>query len=75
MKFRIYGTYIVEINERKLTFSEKICQNHQKLMIETIKFWFINQHPILSMIAGLFTWILTAIGSGYFSLTLQIEKF
>ena len=26
------GTYIVEINERKLTFSEKICQN---LLLET----------------------------------------
>ena len=34
-------------------------------MIETIKFWFINQHPVIqALIAGLFTWIVTAIGSG-----------
>jgi ZIP family zinc transporter len=34
-------------------------------MIETIKFWFIDQHPIIqALIAGLFTWIVTAIGSG-----------
>ena len=46
-------------------------------MIETIKFWFIDQHPVIqALIAGLFTWIVTAIGSGlYFLLILQIEKF
>ena len=34
-------------------------------MIETIKFWFIDQHPVIqALIAGLFTWIITAIGSG-----------
>ena len=34
-------------------------------MTETIKFWFIDQHPIIqALIAGLFTWIVTAIGSG-----------
>ena len=34
-------------------------------MIETIKFWFIDQHPVIqALIAGLFTWIVTAIGSG-----------
>ena len=34
-------------------------------MIETFKFWFINQNPIIqALIAGLFTWFITAIGSG-----------
>ena len=34
-------------------------------MIETVKFWFINQNPIIqALIAGLFTWFITAIGSG-----------
>ena len=34
-------------------------------MIETVKFWFINQNPIIqALMAGLFTWFITAIGSG-----------
>ena len=34
-------------------------------MIETFKFWFINQNPIIqALFAGLFTWFITAIGSG-----------
>tara|TARA_Y100000768_G_scaffold360832_1_gene318381 strand:- start:2037 stop:2900 length:864 start_codon:yes stop_codon:yes gene_type:complete len=34
-------------------------------MIETIKFWFVNQNPIIqALFAGLFTWFITAIGSG-----------
>ena len=34
-------------------------------MIETVKFWFVNQNPIIqALFAGLFTWIITAIGSG-----------
>ena len=34
-------------------------------MIETVKFWFINQNPIIqALIAGLFTWFITGIGSG-----------
>ena len=34
-------------------------------MIETVKFWFINQNPIIqALCAGLFTWFITAIGSG-----------
>ena len=34
-------------------------------MIETIKFWFMDQHPVIqAFVAGLFTWIVTAIGSG-----------
>ena len=34
-------------------------------MIETIKFWFINQNPIFqALLAGVFTWLVTAIGSG-----------
>ena len=33
-------------------------------MIETFKFWFINQNPIIqALFAGLFTWFITAIGS------------
>jgi zinc transporter, ZIP family len=35
-------------------------------MIETIKFWFINQNPVIqALFAGLFTWFITAIGSGF----------
>ena len=34
-------------------------------MIETVKFWFVNQNPIIqALFAGLFTWFITAIGSG-----------
>ena len=34
-------------------------------MIEIFKFWFINQNPILqALLAGIFTWIITAVGSG-----------
>ena len=34
-------------------------------MIETIKFWFVNQNPIFqALLAGVFTWLVTAIGSG-----------
>ena len=34
-------------------------------MIETFKFWFFNQNPIIqALIAGSFTWFITAIGSG-----------
>ena len=34
-------------------------------MIETIKFWFVNQNPIFqALLAGIFTWLVTAIGSG-----------
>ena len=34
-------------------------------MIETAKFWFVNQNPIIqALFAGLFTWFITAIGSG-----------
>ena len=34
-------------------------------MIEMIKIWFIDQHPVLqALLAGIFTWILTAIGAG-----------
>lgn len=34
-------------------------------MIEYLKIWFIDQNPILqALLAGLFTWIVTAIGSG-----------
>ena len=34
-------------------------------MIEIIKIWFIDQHPIIqALVAGLFTWIITAIGAG-----------
>ena len=34
-------------------------------MIETFKFWFINQNPIIqALMAGLLTWFITAIGSG-----------
>ncbi|MFL2564997.1 MAG: ZIP family metal transporter [Parvicellaceae bacterium] len=33
--------------------------------METIKFWFVNQNPIIqALFAGLFTWFITAIGSG-----------
>ena len=34
-------------------------------MIEIFKFWFIYQNPIFqALLAGIFTWIITAIGSG-----------
>ena len=34
-------------------------------MIESLKIWFIDQNPILqALLAGLFTWVVTAIGSG-----------
>ena len=34
-------------------------------MIETLKFWFVNQNPIYqALLAGVFTWVVTAIGSG-----------
>jgi len=34
-------------------------------MIETVKFWFVNQNPVVqALFAGLFTWFITAIGSG-----------
>jgi len=34
-------------------------------MIETLKFWFVNQNPIFqALLAGVFTWVVTAIGSG-----------
>jgi len=34
-------------------------------MIEYLKIWFIDQNPILqALLAGLFTWVVTAIGSG-----------
>ena len=34
-------------------------------MIELKKNWFVNQEPIMqALIAGLFTWILTAVGAG-----------
>ena len=34
-------------------------------MIEIFKFWFINQNPILqALLAGIFTWITTTVGSG-----------
>ena len=34
-------------------------------MIESLKIWFIGQNPILqALLAGLFTWVVTAIGSG-----------
>ena len=34
-------------------------------MIETIMFWFVNQNPIFqALLAGVFTWLVTAIGSG-----------
>ena len=34
-------------------------------MIEIFKFWFIYQNPILqALLAGIFTWIITAVGSG-----------
>ena len=34
-------------------------------MIENVKFWFVNQNPIIqALFAGLFTWFITAIGSG-----------
>tara|TARA_B100001113_G_C20997144_1_gene573283 strand:+ start:95 stop:958 length:864 start_codon:yes stop_codon:yes gene_type:complete len=34
-------------------------------MIESIKIWFIDQNPIIqALFAGIFTWVLTAIGSG-----------
>ena len=34
-------------------------------MMETIKIWFIDQHPIYqALLAGIFTWVLTAIGAG-----------
>ena len=34
-------------------------------MIEAVKFWFVNQNPIIqALFAGLFTWFITAIGSG-----------
>lgn len=34
-------------------------------MIEIFKIWFINQNPILqALLAGIFTWIITAVGSG-----------
>jgi len=35
-------------------------------MIEEIKIWFIEQHPVLqALLAGLFTWIITAIGAAF----------
>ena len=45
-------------------------------MIE-FKSWFVNQEPIMqALIAGLFTWILTAVGAGLvFSLNHPIEKY
>ena len=34
-------------------------------MIENFKFWVFNQNPIIqALMAGLFTWFITAIGSG-----------
>ena len=34
-------------------------------MIENLKFWFVNQNPIFqALLAGVFTWVVTAIGSG-----------
>lgn len=34
-------------------------------MIESIKIWFIDQNPIIqALFAGIFTWVLTAIGAG-----------
>jgi ZIP family zinc transporter len=34
-------------------------------MIENLKFWFVNQNPIYqALLAGVFTWVVTAIGSG-----------
>ena len=34
-------------------------------MIDTIKIWFIDQNPIIqALLAGIFTWVVTSIGSG-----------
>ena len=34
-------------------------------MIESMKIWFVDQNPIIqALFAGIFTWVLTAIGAG-----------